>query len=219
MSDDTIPHQDFTFDVWPRKGKQARVELNDPRRQAPRMIPKGAIRVVLSLGIEGRAEPLYLKIGVDPSRPQARREGKDAALLTSEALRAIAIGTLIDRALEWRSTELKQELDQLDLSSVPEPIRQSFERRLAAARKASAKGSKGRRGHQLDHYEEVARVYLAAKARPTLAVMDHFEVERSTANKWVGRARHDFGLIPQTSPGKASGLTEQKKRTTTRRKR
>jgi hypothetical protein len=102
-------------------------------------------------------------------------------------------------------------MDHLDLEDAPALVRQSFERRLQAARKAADKGSVGRRGHKLDHYEKVARVYLAAKARPTKAVMDHFGVERSTANKWVERARHDYRLIPSTTPGKASGL--QSKRT------
>lgn len=214
----SILHQNFSFDVWPRKGKSARVRLYD-QTPAPRVIPKGAVRVNLGLGLEGRAEPLYLTIGVDPSRDEARREARDTAPLTAVALRAIPIGRLVDEALESLAKDLETGLDRLDPRDTPEPIRRSFERRLEAARKAAAKGRVGRRGHGLDHYEEVARVYLAAKARrPTKAVMDHFNVERSTANKWVERARHDYGLLAPTTPGKPSGLDEPRTRTRRRGK-
>jgi hypothetical protein len=50
-----------------------------------------------------------------------------------------------------------------------------------------------------DHFEAVAQIYskhLRDGGRaPTKAVADHFKVQKSTAAKWVARARHDFQLI------------------------
>jgi hypothetical protein len=99
-----------------------------------------------------------------------------------------------------------------------EEILTSLRRRAEAARKVAAKRRSGPKGLGLDHYEEVARIYLTAPTRmPTVAVKDHFGVEITTANKWIERARHVYGLIPKTTPGKPSGQRDKKR--TTRRKR
>lgn len=58
----------------------------------------------------------------------------------------------------------------------------------------------------LEHYEEVAEVYRAAygTGSPTRAVREHFDVDQSTAAKYVARARNDYGLLPPAQKGKAS---------------
>jgi transposase len=65
---------------------------------------------------------------------------------------------------------------------------------------------RGRRAHPPEHYAEVAEVYRTAyrlQQSPTQAVADQFKVEKSTAAKYVARAR-ERGLLPQTSRGKPS---------------
>lgn len=49
-----------------------------------------------------------------------------------------------------------------------------------------------------EHLEAVAKIYLAAPEKPTLAVERHFITNHSTAARWVGLARK-AGLIPPAS--------------------
>jgi hypothetical protein len=55
----------------------------------------------------------------------------------------------------------------------------------------------------IDHYViEIAEVYEAAVARgdhPRLAVMEHFEVAKWTASKYIARARSSGWLAPYVS--------------------
>jgi hypothetical protein len=67
-----------------------------------------------------------------------------------------------------------------------------------------------------DHWAQVVTIYsdaYGAGLPPTKAVADTFQVSRSTAAKWVARARRD-GLLPKTKPRVARG----RKRTTGRGK-
>jgi hypothetical protein len=63
------------------------------------------------------------------------------------------------------------------------------------------------------HFEEVARIYRehvrAGGRAPTKAVQEHFTVSKSAAAKWVGRARHEFGLLEPTreKSGKVTAQT------------
>ncbi|MDT2010320.1 hypothetical protein FXW78_55035 [Rhodococcus opacus] len=57
-------------------------------------------------------------------------------------------------------------------------------------------------GPQPETIKQVARVYRLAEFMsdaPTKAIEDAFEVSRSTAGAWIGRAR-SAGLIPQATP-------------------
>ena len=64
-------------------------------------------------------------------------------------------------------------------------------------------GQRPRKGREF--YEEVAAVYREAYATgaPTKAVKDHYQVNHSTAAKYVARARNQYGLLPRTPQGKA----------------
>lgn len=60
----------------------------------------------------------------------------------------------------------------------------------------------------LEHYGAVALLYARAHAEgrpPTQAVADHFDVPRSTAASWVGRAR-TLGLLDPARPSVAGGV-------------
>jgi hypothetical protein len=60
-----------------------------------------------------------------------------------------------------------------------------------------------------DRSEQVAEVYMRAakspgRVTPTKAVAEAFNVSHSTATKWVGIARREYGLLPATTAGKPS---------------
>lgn len=60
----------------------------------------------------------------------------------------------------------------------------------------------------IEHYGAVALLYARAHAEgrpPTQAVADHFDVPRSTAASWVGRAR-SLGLLDPARPSVAGGV-------------
>jgi hypothetical protein len=62
--------------------------------------------------------------------------------------------------------------------------------------------------YDIDHFREVAQVYSEAEwfdQHPTKAVAHRWTVGRSTAAKWVSRARHEFDLLPATEKGQARG--------------
>lgn len=68
---------------------------------------------------------------------------------------------------------------------------------------AKKRRRRGRPAYGREHFEEVAAVYSAASIegqRPTKAVQEHFGVAKSTAAKWVARAR-SMGLL-RKAPGR-----------------
>lgn len=62
----------------------------------------------------------------------------------------------------------------------------------------------GRRRYPPEHFADVARVYRSnvEGGRPTLSVADAFGVGKSTAAKWVARAR-SLGYLAPTTKGRA----------------
>ena len=59
-----------------------------------------------------------------------------------------------------------------------------------------------------EHFEKVAGVYLEALRvgeAPTEKVAGVYKVNKSTASKWVTKARDEYGLLPRTVKGKAAG--------------
>lgn len=79
---------------------------------------------------------------------------------------------------------------------------------LAKAKAWESQHAGGPRGYGLQRFQEVAQVYRAAqgpeaaaeRAKPTTAVALHFQVTKSTAAKWVARARA-MGLLPPARRG------------------
>ena len=210
-------HFRYHFAVEPREGK-ARVRVWEERtdRTAPRL-PKRAIRGTIDVAeIEGRWQPVHLTIGPDASSTQL----EEAVILTATALRDVPLGAVVRKALEYRRTELRAEMESIGASDPPE-IRRSFERRLEAAEKAAGERRVGRRGKDPSHYREVAEVYRAGFrfGNPTQAVAKHFTISRSTAATWVSRARA-LGFLDPTTKGRAGGVPQaddKKKRTRTRK--
>jgi hypothetical protein len=69
-----------------------------------------------------------------------------------------------------------------------------------------------RRGYGTEHYAAVARVYINAlyyTGKPTKAVADEWMVAKSTAAKWVRKAR-DLKLLGETRRGKSGGIRPEK---------
>jgi hypothetical protein len=81
---------------------------------------------------------------------------------------------------------------------------------LAKAKAWEGHHAGGPRGYGYRHFEEVAAIYRAAqgpdaapgRAKPTTAVAEHYGVTKSTAAKWVARARSpEMGLLPPARRG------------------
>ncbi|HUG08898.1 MAG TPA: hypothetical protein VMP13_08400 [Acidimicrobiia bacterium] len=73
------------------------------------------------------------------------------------------------------------------------------------------KARSGRTRLDKAHFENVAAAYIKAHKAgrsPTKEIAELFKVSKSTAAKWVGRARHDFDppLLGPTPKGKAGGI-------------
>jgi hypothetical protein len=69
---------------------------------------------------------------------------------------------------------------------------------------ALATRPRGRLGRE--HFVEVAAIYEEAVAQgfePLRAIRERWPVSKAAAGKWVSRARHEFGLLPPTTRGKA----------------
>jgi hypothetical protein len=85
----------------------------------------------------------------------------------------------------------------------------------AAERSGAALGIPRRRPrHGPQHLDAVARCYIdawRADERPTTAVAQRWNVNVTTAKRWVHRARI-AGLLPPTIPGVASGHVLKKQR-------
>jgi hypothetical protein len=57
---------------------------------------------------------------------------------------------------------------------------------------------RGSRGLSVDHYREVAKLYVTTKLSGesgSMAVADRWKVKRTTASQWIHRARHRYGFI------------------------
>jgi hypothetical protein len=69
----------------------------------------------------------------------------------------------------------------------------------------------GRPATPRDHYVEVAEIYVEARFKGTGAtrsIMDHYNVTKSCASKWVSKCRHTYGLLPLTRQGVPKSVAE-----------
>jgi hypothetical protein len=172
-------------------------------------------RVVLRYAeVDGRAECVGLEVGADFEAGNA----PDPHPLTSSTLRRIKLAQLIEEGARHYRDRLHEQADLpgfLNSESDPEGerlagrIRTRARRRLPAATAAARRGRTGRpveRGPE--HLAQVAKVYVdayRAGQHPTKAVGQTWQVSRTTAAKWVARAR-DVGLLGATSPRRAGGV-------------
>jgi hypothetical protein len=115
-------------------------------------------------------------------------------------VRQLNLSALIDRAREDTDDELlRLALPRQGFGVSLDTLRGIGLGPLGVSRKQPGPKPKNR-----EHYEEAARVYLAAPRNPTQAVREHFHVSESTAAKYVNGARQR-GLIAPTTRGRRSG--------------
>jgi hypothetical protein len=181
----------------------------------PTRTPDGT-RVVLRFAeVDGRVECVGLEVGADFNALNA----PDPEPLTVTNLRKIHLPPLVEEAarhyLDWLreqeqipgflNTDAPTDYDQRILARLHE---------IARARRpaATAKRRQGRTGRPVErgpeHLAQVAKVYTdahLASLPPTRAVAEEWTVSRSTAAKWVARAR-EARLLGPTEPRKAGGV-------------
>ncbi len=100
--------------------------------------------------------------------------------------------------------------------TLPKPIREQAAKRLRTLERSKPEPRGPGRPPQYgdEHFEKVAAIYTAALRLgdpPTLAVAEDFVVSKSTAAKWIARAR-EKGLLPETAQGKAAAWPADKTR-------
>ena len=92
---------------------------------------------------------------------------------------------------------------------------QKTARRMIEVADQAAPKKAGRPAHPLEHYEEVAAIYIKAlregkPPKPTDAVQAYFNVSKGTAAKWVYRCRRPpLNLLAPTVRGRAAGTPVQ----------
>lgn len=127
-----------------------------------------------------------------------------------QLLRSLPVGGIVAALREQTRQVLSQERDQ---TGWPEEWRRNFARFREETAEEREAFSSNRRGRDLgaEHYREVAAVYAQAVQDglpPTVAVAEHFHVEKSSAAKKVARARAR-GFLPKTTRGRVGPLAEE----------
>lgn len=121
------------------------------------------------------------------------------ATMSAAVWRSLPIGQKIGRARRGHQKVLQRIAEH-----APQLMDDKSRRDLKAHQTSS--GGRGRPPlYGRDHYAKVAEFYRAAwraGRAPTTAVAKRWQVEPSTAAKWVKRAREE-GLLGETVPGKA----------------
>jgi hypothetical protein len=154
---------------------------------------RGPWSITLEFGLVGsRNELIRLEIAaIDP------RNGP----LTTSVLRQLPLASL---AADVRKKHKAATEDLVDLFGGNLSARDVAEMR----RLWEDPHRRGPKGHPPEQYRDVALVYADAYRagdNPRVAVMNHFEVAKDTAAKWVQRAR-ELGFLGQTVKGRAGGV-------------
>lgn len=122
--------------------------------------------------------------------------------LTRQVLRMIPLAKLINQVREEPGTDLRRLVGLARWSTLGE-LKQHGLGLLATTESAPRRGR-----HRLDEttIRKATQVYLDPRngRAPTAAVARELNIARSTAAKYVRRAR-DMGLIAPTTPGRVSG--------------
>jgi hypothetical protein len=168
-------------------------------------------RIVLRFAeVDGRMVCVNIEIGADFDRD----DELDPEPITTEILRRIPLARLIEETLGQavRGYEAASEWEG--------GIAERAKERLPAVR-AGSEGRKrpGRpRLYGDEHFAEVANIYRSHSGgrSPTKAVEDHFKVNKSTAAKWVARAR-EIGLLEPYGGRAPAEIRQSPKRRQTRR--
>jgi hypothetical protein len=126
--------------------------------------------------------------------------------VTSSLLRSLNLASIVGDTKEWTA-----DFHEYFLTKHPEllaDLNRDISRReeqLEAVERLRGKKRRGRYGP--DHWASVARTYLRSlpTGAPTEAVAEKFSVSKSTAAKWVRKAR-DLEFLGETQKGKAGGV-------------
>jgi hypothetical protein len=148
-------------------------------------------RIVLRFAeVDGRMACVNVEIGADFEG----KEGLDPLPVTTEVLRRIPLARLVQESL-WKAV---RQYDAVASGAFSPSLAEHAKARLPAARASTERPKRPGRPRIYDekHYEEVASVYRqhSGGRAPTKAVTEHFRVTKSTAAKWVARARQ-MGLL------------------------
>lgn len=164
--------------------------------------------------IDGRPQIVGVELwGGDPAKyPGSDRPAlpvpESETGITSVAIR-LPLGELLGRVLDEYSQESRI---IAKATSASDGLRASVE--TNQARVEASPVPRGRRPmYGVPHFARVARVYTDAMARgqrPTAAVAAWGSVNKSTAAKWVARARA-LRLLPPTTRGRAAVVTTQRR--------
>jgi hypothetical protein len=177
--------------------------------------------------IDGRPECVGLEVwkGVSPRQAQNPRGvveltdavvglgGTDLRLPLSQILRALWTAALLSE-IRWRigvqklqggvvNRAKRGELTQTEAAD----LLREMDDAIYSPLRFWQDGPSRKKSDDADHFQAVAEIYNHASRNrlpPTKAVQEHFHVSHSTATKWVHRARHGFGLLPETTPGRAT---------------
>lgn len=155
----------------------------------------------------------------DSVEPSARRRPMRAdppAPVTALALRSVPLGKLVNEFLE-RLRENPILASQRLVSGTADDFRDAANELASRHTESEAEVIQqlaseprrgGRKGYGDDHYATVAEVYATAWAdgvHPTKAVAEHWLIAKTTAAKWVSRAR-DLGFLEPTTRGRPGGV-------------
>ena len=144
------------------------------------------------------------------------RVGEYPTPITASALRSVPLGKLVNEFLD-RLRENPIKASRRSASGTADDMREAAdelegrhtESEAAALQQLASEPRRGgRRGHSHDHYAAVAEVYAKAWAdgvHPTKAVAEHWTIAKTTAAKWVSRAR-ELGFLEPTTRGRPGGI-------------
>lgn len=136
--------------------------------------------------------------------------------VTAVALRSVPLGRLVNEFLERLREDPIQASQRLmagtadDFRDAANELKGRHTESEAEAIQQLASGPRrgGRKGHGDGHYAAVAEVYATAWAdgvHPTKAVAEHWSIAKTTAAKWVFKAR-ELGFLEPTTKGRPGGV-------------
>ena len=155
----------------------------------------------------------------DPDDPETRRKMQEPGdwsvagwepnptPITTSLLRRLNLAGIVEQTKKWTA-----DFHEYWLTVHPQKFADITRREEELESLRRLRGDKGRRGrYGPDHWAAVARTYLRAYEfgePPTQAVAEKFSVSKSTAAKWVAKARK-LGLLGETTKGKAGGIRRE----------
>ena len=130
--------------------------------------------------------------------------GISPALIRRVPAGVYAVAPVVKDWINWTLTELP-----------PQHRAHTHARRLASElaltsedveqKPATKRGRPGRKPSDRAFYKSIAADYRRWSGKaPARRIADKYNVSRATARTWISTARHKLGLLPETSPGRAS---------------